>query len=171
MAHNQGWVRGTLVSHLADIAMPWTSAEVRPWLYVIASLCLVSLLAFIQLSQASLVSRQIDVMESLERDVLVLRQRQNLLRLQIAEYERMPRIKQEARALGLGEAQHIEYVRVPAVDAAATRAGGVQVRTEPPHTAMFVGLPAWLSSALRQFADWVGLAGLQPEPQASGAAG
>ena len=124
MAHNQGWIRGTLVSHFADIAMPWTSTEVRPWLYVIASVGLVSLLAFIQLSQASFVSRQIDVMESLERDVLVLRQRQNLLRLQIAEYEQMPRIKQEARALGLGEAHHIEYVRMPAVDAPTARGGG-----------------------------------------------
>jgi len=171
MAHNQGWVRGTLVSHLADIAMPWTSAEVRPWLYVIASVCLVSLLAFIQLSQASSVSRQVDVMERLERDVLILRQRQNLLRLQIAEYERTPRIRQEARALGLGEAQHIEYVRVATVDAATARAGGGQVRAEPPQTTTFVGLPKWLSGALLRLGDWVGLAGLSAEAQAGGAAG
>ncbi len=163
-AHDQAPLRGTLVTRSVTLPLPRVSADVRPWLFVIAALCLVSVLAFVQLSQASYVARQLDEMSRLESDMLAIRQRNNTLRLKIAEYGRMPRIVQEARALGLGEAERVEYVAVSISGMPAT----AQTRTQPEQAqplANSLHLPSWLQAAFREFAELVRIAGVQPEPR------
>ena len=88
------------------------SRDLGAWLYVAVVLGLVSVLAFAYLAQASYVARQIDLMAKLEGDLDVLHEENGMLLLRIAKVEDMSRIKAEARAMGLGEATHIEYVVV-----------------------------------------------------------
>lgn len=163
--NEHGVVRGTLVSRSVALPFPWVSADWRPWVFVIASLCLATVLAFVQLSQASYVSRQIEEMSRLESDLLATRQRNNAVRLQIAEVRQMPRLMEQARALGLSEAKRVEYVTVSVADLApiAERVARVGQSQAPADSVRF---SSWLRSALLRVAELVGVAGVKPEPRA-----
>lgn len=104
--------------------------DLGAWLYVALVLGLVSVLAFVYLAQASYVARQIDLMVELEDMLDVLHEENSVLLLRIARYEEMPRIKAEARAMGLGDATHVEYVEVVLDDAGPAARGGM-VQSSP----------------------------------------
>jgi hypothetical protein len=82
------------------------------WPHVLLAAALVGAMASVYLYQISFVERQIDQMVRFESDLADLNQRNNELSVSIAGYEDMSRIKTEARAMGLGEATHIEYLDV-----------------------------------------------------------
>jgi hypothetical protein len=161
-ANDHALVRGTIVSRPVAIDLPRVSTDLRPWVFIVASLCLATVLAFVQLSQASYVSRQVEEMSRLESDLLATRQRNNTLRLQIAEARRMPRLMEQARALGLTEAERVDYVTVSAADVAPMAARVAQISQSHASTDG-VPLPSWLRTALLRVAELVGVAGVQPQ--------
>ena len=71
---------------------------------------MIGLVAFLYLAQTTSVARQIEEMEKLERELSHLRWDNNAVELQIAQYQEMSRIQREARALGLREPEHMEYI-------------------------------------------------------------
>ena len=101
-------------------AIAQLSRDLGAWLYVGVTLVVVSALAFVYLGQASYVARQIELMVKLEEQIHDLHEANNALLLQIAGHEDMSRIKAEARAMGFGEAQQVEYVVVVLDDASST---------------------------------------------------
>jgi len=137
----------------------------RRWLYVVAMLVLLSLLGFLYLTQTSQVTIQIDEMQTLERQLHELKQANSELLLQIAQYEQLSRIQQEAKAMGFGKPQHIEYVQVlvdeptPLSGDATIHSGAAPSRIADSH------LPDWWHRILRQFAAWIHV-GVAPVEQA-----
>jgi hypothetical protein len=138
--------------------VPWLSADVIPWLYMAAALCLIGALGFVHVGQASHVAGLIEDMEGLEADLYDLKQQNNALRLQIAEHEQMSDLKERALAMGFVEAESIEYV-VVVVDelhSSAGDGGGADVGRagggSPP------SLPVSWHGVLQQFTNWMGLA-------------
>jgi len=109
--------------NLLGQALSQLSDDLRRWLHVLMLLCLASLLSFLYLAQASWVAKHIAEMETLDNDLRELKKEYNVLLLPIAQYKRMPRTKQKARALGLAEPEHIEYVGV-VLDGPAPSLGG-----------------------------------------------
>jgi cell division protein FtsL len=89
-----------------------TSLDLRAWLYVGVLLCLVISLAFVYLTQAGHVARQIEEMEDLELRLQRLKQENSALLLEIAQSEQVGRIKQRARELGFAEPEGVEYLVV-----------------------------------------------------------
>jgi hypothetical protein len=161
-SRDHGPAGSTLSQGLLGASLSWLSVDVGPWLYVLTALCMVSLLAFAHLGQASYVAQQVEDMEMLENDVHTLKRSNNSLRLQIARYEQMERIKQQAQMRGLGKPEGIEYLQVP-VDEASPPAGegaeaNIRLSLEPtsPH------FPAWLHGVVGQFTTWMQTARLQP---------
>jgi hypothetical protein len=138
------------------------SMGIGPWVYVLTALCLVSLLAFAHLGQASFVANQVEEMENLERELQVLKQQNNALRLQIAHSERMERIVQQAQSLGLGKPEHIEYVEAPLSELHFPEGDNRTDKGGPSYATILGQVPRWLLGALGQFADWVQTARLQP---------
>ncbi len=136
-------------------ALPWLSADVGPWLYVLAALFLISLLGFVHVGQASYVARQVEDMGKLESQLYELKHRNNTLRLRIAQREQMPWIKQQARAMGFSEPQHIEYVEVWVDEPPPAAGGGAEHEGRAPAPLALSQLPGWWHGALRQFSDWV----------------
>jgi len=136
-------------------AIAQLSDDLRRWLYVLALLCLISLLAFLYLTRASHVARQIEEMRGCESQLRELRRANSAILLQIAQCEQLPRIQQAARDLGLGEPQHIEYVEV-VLDQPAPLFGDEMAR-EPPLSSPVDSshLSGWWQKALCQFADWI----------------
>ncbi len=144
------------------------SRDLGACLYVAVVLGLVSVLAFAYLAQASYVARQIDLMAKLEGDLDVLHEENSMLLLRIAKVEDMSRIKAQARAMGLGEATHIEYVVVvlgdpqPAVRADTTlnslANGATAVRSSVASEGNDVAAPEGLrlvSAIAQQFQGWI----------------
>jgi hypothetical protein len=154
-------VWGRLFARLSD--------ELGAWLYVAVVLVLVSVLAFAYLAQASYVARQIEWMATLEQQLDVVHERNSMLLLSIAEAEDMPRIKAEARAMGLGEATRIEYLVVilddlqPAApgDTPLTPRGGTDLtrgRSSVTRAAANVAAPSssrLVSTIAQQFQSWI----------------
>jgi hypothetical protein len=101
------------------------SRDFGVWLYVGAVLSLVTVLAFVYLAQASYVARQIEDMVMLEHELDDVHEVNSALSLRIAKYEDMPRIKTEAKAMGLGEATRVEYLEVVVDDAGPGSQGDV----------------------------------------------
>jgi hypothetical protein len=158
-----------------DLWMPYVTrrlAEVGRWGSVLVAVGMLSLLAFVQLGQASYVARQVDTMQTLEGKLISLKQTNNSLRLRIAEQALPARIRAEARALGLGEAQDVEYVVVtlsePSAVVGAHSPQGLSGVSQQPSLAR---LPGWLHGALSQFTDWITRAGTNQEVQASNLVG
>jgi cell division protein FtsL len=145
------------------------SSDLGAWLYVAVVLALVSVLAFVYLAQASYVARQINEMVELEQQLDVLHEENSALLLRIAKYEDMSRIKTEAKAMGLGEAQHVEYVEVVLDDASPAPQGDVvrglptsavsdgqqsaPLQNDMPLAAAGMRLP---STIVQQFEGWIG---------------
>lgn len=136
----------------------WLSADVMPWLYMAAALCLIGALGFVHVGQASHVASLIEDMEGLEADLYDLKQQNNALRLRIAEHEQMPGLKERALAMGFVEAESIEYVVVvvdelhsPAADGGEADGGRAGGDLPPP-------LPVAWHGVLQQFTNWMGLA-------------
>ncbi len=137
------------------------------WLYVVLVLAVITVMAFVYLYQASYVALQIDRMVALEERLDELHEQNSALLLRIAGYEDMSRIKNEARAMGLGEATHVEYVEV-VVGGAAPRDGAVQESptgstygTQPSSLPDDEALPrtggSWVASTItQQFQSWIG---------------
>ena len=158
-----------------DLWMPYVTrrlAEVGRWSSLLVAVGVLCLLAFVQLGQASYVARQIDAMQMLENELISLKQTNNSLRLRIAEQELPARIRAEARALGLGEAQDVEYVAVTLVETSAAAGGhnsqwsaGVSGRQN------LARLPAWLHGVLSQFANWIARDGTNQMLQAGNLVG
>jgi hypothetical protein len=145
-------------------ATSWLSMGIGPWLYVLATLCLVSLLAFAHLGQASYVANQVEEMETREQDLQILKQGNNALRLEIAHFEQMDRIVREAQSQGLGKPEHIEYVEAPVSELESPEGEGPMELGRSLSAVALGPLPVWLDGALGQFTDWVQTARLQPEP-------
>jgi hypothetical protein len=135
------------------------SRDLGMWLYVAALICLVSMLAFVYLAQASYVAGQMEQMVGLEYQVRTIKEDSNALLVCIARYEDLSRIKTEARALGLGEPKHVEYVEV-VVDEPLSPTGwgggdsphgssaGEGIGLQPPS-------PGLWSKAVQQFRQWI----------------
>ena len=137
------------------------------WLYVVLVLGLITVMAFVYLYQASYVAMQIDRMGALEQRLDELHEQNSALLLRIARYEDMSRIQNEARAMGLGQATHVEYVEV-VLGGAATRD---DVAHESPVGSTYGAQPSalldqetlpttggsWVASTVaRQFQGWIG---------------
>ena len=141
--------------------IPRLSSDVGPWLYLLALFCLLGLVAFLYLRQTTSVVKLIEEMEDLEHQGRHLDWDINALRLQVATRQPISRIQQEARGMGLGEAEHIEYVEVQWDEPGGPADGTGSQHTAPtPHGTL--ALPAWLQPLVQQFGAWasqdVGLA-------------
>ncbi len=152
----QGATRSFRARHV-----PWLSADLIPWLYMAAALCLIGTLGFVYVGQASQVASLIGDMEDLESDFYDLKQQNNALRLEIAQYEQVSQLRERAQALGFVEAETIEYVVVVldeehAVTNDSGRTGVGQAGLGP-----LSQLPASWHGIWRQFTNWVGVAGAQ----------
>ena len=143
------------------------SLDLKMWLYVLLALCMVSVLAFVHLGQTSDVAKQIEQMEQLEVQLLELKQGNNGLRLQIAEFEQMPRLMQQAQALGLGKPERIEYVEVSVPQPVAMTGGVVSRSVDRALTPMASPSPTWWIQAVQQFGSWVQV-GSEPNAMGSG---
>ena len=152
-------------SSWARIIAQWFRA-LGAWLYVVLVLGLITAMVFVYLYQANYVALQIEQMVTLERRLDELHEQNSALLLRIAKYEDMSRIETEARAMGLGEATHVEYIQVVLDDAAARNettqgaATGSTYSTQPSGLRGDV-LPttggSWVSSAItQQFQGWIG---------------
>jgi hypothetical protein len=134
-------------------------AEVGPWLYVLALLILIALLAFFYLSQTSHVATQVGQMQYLEEQVQQLKQKNSAILVEISAYEDMSRIQREATAMGLAEPLEREYVEVWLDEPAMTPDNPVVPngagRTTGSTTQAVVSLPAFWSGVLQQFQSWV----------------
>jgi cell division protein FtsL len=129
-------------------------SEVGPWLYILLLLCLIGLVAFLYLAQTASVAKRIEEMESLEEDLRDLKRDNNALLLQIAQRQQMSRIKQEARAMGLAEAEHVEHVEVM-LDQPDASLGDDMAHNSPSSSPLGSShLPAWLNRVVRQFGRW-----------------
>jgi hypothetical protein len=160
-SQNHGPASRTLPRGLVGGYLSWLSVDVGPWLYVLALLCLVSLLAFAHLGQASHVAQQVGEMEKLEDDVQTLKRDNNSLRLEIAQYEQLERIKQQAQMQGLGKPERTQFVKALLDEPEASR-GASEENTRPALEASSAVLPVWLHGALGQFTNWIQMSGLQP---------
>jgi|GEM_PF-2033826 len=145
-------------------AIPLVSYDLQRWLYVLALLCLISVLAFVYLAQASYVTKQIEEMENLEHKRGEIEQDNSALLLQIAQYEQMSRLQQEARALGLDEPEHVEYVEVVLDETATSSLDNVAYDPRSSSPASPSYLPAWWHSIVHQFGDWIKGGTAQIEP-------
>lgn len=144
--------------------MPW-SEDTRRWLYVAALLCLISLLALLYLTQAGYVARQIEEMDLVQREMQDVKESNNALLLEIAQYEDMSRIQQQARAQGLGPATQVEYAEVfvdeslsGLSDTAAVNGSDVERGSLPSASSGQPGRPAqrsWWQSVFDQFDAWI----------------
>lgn len=140
-------VTGTLTSK----AMLRQSSEVSPWFYVLALLCLVSLLAFLYLALANYVACEMDETAILEEKIQKTKDANNKLRLEIVLKEDPVRIQQEAKQMGFAEAQRVEYLEVVLDEPAASPASsGQQLSVTGASSA-----PGWWDNMVRQFRDWV----------------
>lgn len=147
---------------MSRTTMQW-APEVRHWLHVFALLCLISLLAFVYLTQASQVARQIEQMEVMERDLQILKRQNNSLRIEIADYQQLTRIKEQAQRMGLGPAEHMEYLEVvtdasasQSLEAAPLQAGQSSVGSSmAPITTDATQPLSWRQKLTSQFAAWV----------------
>lgn len=135
-------------------ARPRLPSEVGPWLYILFLLCLIGLVAFLYLAQTASVALQIEEMESLEKDLRDLKWDNNALLLQIAQHQQMSRIKQEATAMGLAEAEHVEHVEVLLDQPDASLGGDIEHDSPSSLPMASSHLPAWLNQVARQFGRW-----------------
>jgi len=137
------------------------SLDLRPWLYAGVLVCLVVSLGFVYLTQAGHVARQIEEMEVLELKLQRLKHQNSALLLEIAEYEQVGRIKQQARQLGFAEPEDVEYVVVH-LDEAAPQPQDQMARANPENheslssVLMAAASPAsWRQMLMGQFSDWM----------------
>jgi len=143
--------------HSPKRAISEPADDLKRWLYVLVLLVLVSLVAFLYLAQASYVAKQTEEMKALESNLRELKKDNNALLLRIAQYEQMPRIEQEARALGFGEPEHIGYVEVVLDEPAPLLGGEAAPDSLSPSPDVSSHLPTWLHNVLCQFREWVNL--------------
>lgn len=139
--------------HDSGEVVPPLSPDVGPWLYLLALFCLLSLVAFLYLRHTTSVVKLIDEMEYLEQQRRHLNWDNNALRLQIATRQPIARIQQEARAMGLGEAESIEYVEVQ-WDEPGSGVDGTGSQRNVPTPQAPLALPSWLRPLVQQFGDW-----------------
>ncbi len=133
--------------------IPRLSPDVGPWLYLLALFCLLGLVAFLYLRQTTSVVKLIEEMEYLEQQRRHLNWDNNALRLEIARRQSIARIQQEARAMGLGEAEHIEYVEVQWDEPVSPVDGSGSQHNLPTPQATFA-VPSWLRPLVQQFGAW-----------------
>jgi hypothetical protein len=149
----QGATRSFRARHVS-----WLSADVIPWLYMVAALCLIGALGFVHVGQASHVANLIGDMEELEANLYDLKQQNNSLRLRIAEHEQMSRLRERAREMGFVEAESIEYMVVTVDEAQLITGDGRGAAIESADVDSLPQLPASWSGVLQQFAHWMGMA-------------
>lgn len=140
------------------------SLDLRTWLYAAVLVCLVVSLGFVYLIQAGHVARQIEAMEGLEVTLQQLKQQNSALLLEIAQFEQVGRIKQQALQLGFAEPEDVEYIVVQ-MDEGASRAQNAVSRASPEgHEASSPTLTttgfsrSWRQVLLDQFSDWMKVA-------------
>lgn len=127
---------------------------------------LVVLMGSVYLYQVGVVERQIDEMVRLETDLAELNLQNNELSVSVAGYEDISRIKSEAKAMGLGEATHVEYLEVvldgstgqsqmlPGLSAPAGSA--VQPSAWVEDKTALIGGGSWVTSTImQQFRSWI----------------
>jgi hypothetical protein len=140
--------------HVAGRAAAPLSLDVRRWAYVFALLCLIALLAFVYLTQASQVAREIEQMQSLEQEIQDVKRRNNALLLEIAQYEQMPRVKQLARQLGFGEPEDVEYLEVVVDEPAVPSKSEMTRASLSPVVDSTQPNVSWWQKAFNQFTGW-----------------
>ena len=156
--------------NLTERIIAQLSGDLGLWLYLAIVLVVGTALAFAYLAQASYAARQIETMVELEQKLSELHEQNSVLRLQVAGYEDITRIKSEARAMGLGEAAQVEYVEVvldepatPGGTAPSSKAGGDQSSALSGWNSVtdWPGV-RFVSVIARQFQAWIsrGVAGL-----------
>lgn len=161
-AMSHGEMNRAMPNALSDRASLQQSQDLTQWLYVLALLCLISLLAFLYLAQASYVAREMDATGTLETTIQVLKKENNKLRLEIALKEDSVRIQQEARAMGFVVPQQVEYVEV-VLNESATPSAAAASDSQPSSTADALSAYGWWVSILRQFRDWIDESTIQTE--------
>ncbi len=138
--------------------VPWLSADLIPWLYMVAALCMIGALGFVHVGQASHVASLIGDMEELEAALYDLKQQNNALRLRIAEQEQMSRLMERARAMGFVEAESIEYVVVVVDEERLIMGDGREAASNLAGVDSLPHLPVSWRGIVQQFARWMGIA-------------
>ncbi len=147
-------VASTLASRPAVHAPPAASGRLRSWLYFFALWCLLGLVAFAYVAQTATVTELAEEMEQLESRERRVRSDSNVLLLSIAQHQKAQRIEQEAKAMGLGPAEHVDSIEVVLDRPADGSLDEVPDRRTLPGVIMSVQLPEWLRQLLRQFGQW-----------------
>ncbi|MBC7261681.1 MAG: hypothetical protein H5T63_06675 [Chloroflexi bacterium] len=130
------------------------SREASQWLYVLALLCLISLLAFLYLALASYVAQEMETTATLEATIQSVKEENNKLRLAIVLKEDLTWIQQEARKMGFAEAQRVEYLEV-VMDEEAVAATSMPSPAHQLSPADAPSAPGWWDKIVRQFRDWI----------------
>ncbi len=154
---NQGATRSFRARHI-----PWLSADVIPWLYMAGALCLIGALGFVYVGQASHVASLIGDMEHLEASLYDLKQQNNALRLEIAQHEQMPQLRERAQAMGFVEAESIDYVVVVVDEELSVTGDGGRGDVGQAGLGPLSQLPVSWQGVWQQFTNWVGVARARP---------
>jgi len=152
------------------VAQP--AIDARRVFYALTLLAMISLSAFLYLTQACHVARQVDDMLLLEQQIQQLKQQNNDLLLQISQHEKLPLLRQQAQILGFGPPERIEYVEVTvneeglplqaAAPAGAQASVNATLSAARPAVSRSGGL---LQQAIGQFTGWTRLGTVQaPKP-------
>lgn len=137
--------------------------EASQWLYALALLCLVSLLAFLYLALASSVASGMETTVTLEATIQSIKEANNKLRLDIVLKEDLARVYQEAKAMGFVTPQHVEYLEVVVEEPSAPPTDTTSSGQLSPMV-KFSSVPGWWDGLVRQFRAWVRDAS-ETEPQ------
>jgi hypothetical protein len=132
------------------IMAPWWK-NLGVWVYAPVMIIVVSVLIFIYLMQASYVAGQAETMAELEQELHTVKQAISQTRLKIAAHEGVERIRSEARAMGLGEPDHIDYIEVLVASAQPEDQVAYGPGWSPQASSTEGGL---FSAALQQFRNW-----------------
>ncbi len=131
---------------------PRISDDARRVAYAMVLLGTVTALIFVYLWQAGRVERLKERMWTLESDIQTIKRDNNELVLEIGRAQQLGSLQQRARALGLGEAQTVEYLEVvvPVFDGGKASMGYAASRSD----ADVQELPAWVQRIVWQFREW-----------------
>lgn len=128
--------------------------ETLPWLYALALLCLVSLMAFLYLALASFVASEMETTGTLEATIQSIKEANNKLRLDIVLKEDLARVQQEARAMGFVTPQHVECLEV-VIEETSTQPAVTSDSSDSSPMTDTLSTPSWWDGLIRQFRDWV----------------
>jgi hypothetical protein len=154
------------------VAQP--AIDARRVFYGLALLAVISLSAFLYLTQACHVARQVDDMTLLEQQIQQLKQQNNALLLQISQHEKLPLLRQQAQLLGFGPPERIEYLVVTVNEEGLPLQAGAPADAQASVKAtLSTARPAslhpsgLLQQAIGQFTGWTRLGTVQAQKPGS----